>query len=663
MSSFQIALCQFLILVSSAIRAWPSVDIPAHPLSSKAIRASIGITVTETPRSRPGFQMQPIEGVSQRSRDSRDDVGVCRQTRAIRAAASEGFPRCTGSQAGRRIHSKETRMLRPDAPAPPATRAKRLHNLDDIYLRLSRGPDYVRLREIVTNVGIDGSPSSGKTSGPFETLQRAAWRHGDAGLVLCAKPDSAERATKIIKAAGEEDRLIVVSPDSGHVFNPVDYALQHAKGEAMIDEALHELWTMVEILNRGEVSKQGDAFFDPGGKEMVRHIMAVQLERYGKIDVLRVLKCIQVLPPDFAALENSERYPILDDLEQAIASMQGRDNDALDMAFDYFKKAIPNLASKTRSSLQMTAQVRLAPLFGNPILRMCFKKGTPVSPDEIVFGGKIVVLDVSYSQYFAASRALGAAWKQATQKAAMRRQATHKGDERELLAVGIWADECQCWLTDFDVEAAERGRSSRLYHVYAWQSWGSLKRGYGGDESKAEALTASIGVRIMCQQKDFPTRKRNSEMVGTSDFWMDTHGTSVTQGSGMSGPSSSSGVSNSQAIQTRPVLPEEAFLTLGVKRGVVEAFVFPGGSPFLHNDQRFLRTEFTQMDEGRRLAALTEKRPRARSWVGYTEPKNVALAFFKGWEQGERAFRNWLNFWREQKPSREENGGNGHAQS
>jgi hypothetical protein len=228
----------------------------------------------------------------------------------------------------------------------------------------------------------------------------------------------------------------------------------------------------------------------------------------------------------------------------------------------------------------------------------------------------------------------------------MRRQETFNGDERELAPVGIWADECQCWLTDFDIEAAERGRSSKLYHVYAWQSWGTLKHGYGGGqvgETKAEALAAVLGVRIMCQQKDRPTRDRNSAMCGTAEFWVPTDGTSTADD-----PQDGTGrvtTTHSRSLQRRPVLPEEAFLTLATgERAIVEAFIFMG-TLFRYNGQRYLRVEFAQNWAGERWDARKEKKPRARPWNGFIEWTDVARAFLHSWQDGVLAYCKWINFW------------------
>ncbi len=517
------------------------------------------------------------------------------------------------------------------------------HQLDEIYLRLSRARDFITQRQIVTNTGISGSPDSGKTTGPFQTFQYAAWLHDDPGLGLCAKPDSCSKMLKIAEATGQLHRVEVVSATSGHSWNPVTYAIEHSKGIAMVDEAMDALWNMVEILNRGEILKQGDAFFDQGGKQLIRAIMQVQWDRYRKIDMLRVLKCLQLLPQGFAALEDSQKYPILEDLDQALAAMQERGNHALEMAADYFRNSITNLHPKTLSSLRMTAEVRMSPVFADPIMKMCFMPGKPISPDDIVFGNKIVILDVPYSEFFGQSRALGAAWKRATQRCVMNRAGKLSGDERKLPAVGIWADECQCWLTDFDIEAAERGRSTKLYHVFAWQAWGSLVNGYGGGqvgESKAEALLANFGVRVMCRQICPKTRERDSKMIGTAEVWVPTHGTSNggDDGQGGGGPRETYSVT----LQPRPTLPEGAFLSLECDKGIVDAFVFKGGPLFRHNGQRVLRVEFAQEKLDSLAGALTEQRPRARPWIRPTE------AFTFNWRSAMApisALKAWANVW------------------
>ncbi len=531
-------------------------------------------------------------------------------------------------------------------PVRVSPRAYRNPNsLDTPIIRLSKRGDFLRRRDFVTNIATRGSIGSGKTT-LLEVIQRAAWEAGDFGIILCAKPDSAERAIQTIRASGRNDSLLHITPESGYCFNPVDFAMKQGGALLPMDEALDELWTILEIINRGEVAAQGDNFFVPAQSELTHKGMKVLHAAKNEVGLRDLMKICERLPETFEALEYPERYFVLQMIALARKRYPVGANVQLDDAISYFTKTIPGLSDKTRSSIQISATVRLGALLEDIYERMFFGKRTNITPADIIDNRLLAVIDVPFSQYRRASRAIGAAWKSAFQKEMMRR---HYQEDRPL--GGVWADECACWLTDMDMEAAERGRSSDMYHAYTFQSIKTLVTGYGGGavgESKAASLMSNFVVNIMANQIDSPTREHDQKMDGSVPTWVQTISENWKNGRGGDDPdmgAGDGGESESFTLHHLPSLPEEWLLGLeSGQHGYVQAFIFVGGRKFKWNDKRWLLVRWPQNYAGWRwMEAQREKVPVARPFFGYVSPRDLWEAFKRNDLEDE--FFRWLYFW------------------
>jgi hypothetical protein len=258
----------------------------------------------------------------------------------------------------------------------------------------------------------------------------------------------------------------------------------------------------------------------------------------------------------------------------------------------------------------------------------------------------------------AEARAIGVVFKQALQKSALRRLEEYAGRENEMIPTGLWLDECQNWLTDFDIEALERGRASRTYHVMSYQGLPSLENGYGGGDigrSKAEALLLNLNNRFICAQTCWKTREANSKLFGQYEIFVRSESESENQTK--SGMNRGRSVNVSQHLKF--IVPERAFIGLGKgEGGVVEVIYFAGGDTFAENGRHFLKLRFLQNSWGTRLQWLREKRPQAISFVGYVSVRFVLKTFWRrGSQEGVRVLNHWLKFWKDRAGMIYANGG------
>jgi len=522
-------------------------------------------------------------------------------------------------------------------------------NLNSPILGLSRKMDIIRERHLYRSVGCDGASGSGKSSGVIETLARACWEHRPhqhAAAVFCAKPDTRTNMIKIARIAGRND-IDVVSPATGHYFDFVNYAMKHALPDAGVEDALTAVNIAVEAINRNDGTKGGDEFFMNAGKILLRSCMTICNAAYGRIDMVVVRRMIQSMPPNFEALQKPDQYEAVRILNMALAKYEGRQHVQLEMAADYVTTEFPNLSRETGSSIQVTATTKLAPLFNTPVYEFLFAcKGKEVTPETVLEQGRIVILDFPPIIHRAEARAIGIVFKHALQKAALRRLEEYAGREDEMIPAGLILDECQNWLTDYDIEALERGRASRTYHVMSYQGLASLENGFGGGEvgrSKAEALLLNLNLRFICAQTCWRTRESNAKLFGQYEIFVRSESTS--QNVTRDGINQGRSVNMSEHLKF--VVPERAFISLSKgDGGVVEAIFFGGGDRFKENGKHYLKVRFFQNSWGSRLFWLREKRPQAISFVGYVSIKFVLKAFWRrGWAHGTKVFKHWLKFW------------------
>jgi hypothetical protein len=166
----------------------------------------------------------------------------------------------------------------------------------------------------------------------------------------------------------------------------------------------------------------------------------------------------------------------------------------LRLASDYITKEVPNLSDKTRSSIQITATVGLNPLLRYPLIDL-FDGETTVDPETMIQRKKIVIIDIPSKVYGeTVAKIAGGMFKLAFQQQLHRRWMKNKGHEDELTPFGIWADECQNFITESDLRFADTCRSTRGYSVYATQNLPGLVYELGSG-AKAEKIVDSFACR------------------------------------------------------------------------------------------------------------------------------------------------------------------------
>jgi hypothetical protein len=518
---------------------------------------------------------------------------------------------------------------------------KKLYPLDEKIIRLSRKGVWLRLRDLVRNIDIRGSIGSGKTVFVFNMILRCCLAAAHSAIILIAKPGAAAKAKEIAKYAGRGKDVRVIREGGEWHIEPIQWAIESARRRGVtlpLREAFEEMQMMIGILHRGRVSKAGDNFFVPSADELLHELMKALLLATGQCKIEEILHCARKVPDKPEAFHQPERYPIVRYLETIIVKY-GRTAE-VNALIDYFEE-IACLSDKTRSSIVITLTTRIAPMMEEPIYSTFFKYPMNLTPEMIDREGLIVIVDFPVV-YGTSGRCIAAAVKQMCQKWCLNRPQ----ESEEERPMGIFQDEAAAWVTEIvDPEAAERGRSGRIYHVNTYQSHSTIVKGYGGGadgETLAKALTTNFVVRINASQIDPETRNEPIAICGKVLRWM--HQVGFQNQVGDDGEVIRNR-SDSFSLQYIPAMDDEYLLGLETGRnGYAEAVVINGGVE-MGNGERYLKVRwYDPLGDGWKWwEPIFERYPTARPWVcsvSFGDFFNLCV-----WRGFWKAVEEWADFW------------------
>src|ERR1700749_1516449 len=145
-------------------------------------------------------------------------------------------------------------ILKPKGPTVSSVPVPGRFLLDQPLLRLSHNAvDNWTIGDSLEHTLIVGGTGSGKTSGSGAALASAFLRSGFGGLVLCAKPEEAERWINYARACGRASSVIRFDSSGRWRFNFLDYLMRLPRelGGGLVDNAVNTLLRVLEAAHSG----------------------------------------------------------------------------------------------------------------------------------------------------------------------------------------------------------------------------------------------------------------------------------------------------------------------------------------------------------------------------------------------------------------------------
>ena len=380
--------------------------------------------------------------------------------------------------------------LRSDAP----DRSYKAKKPNDGFLIGNRAWTLPSLRE---NVIALGAPGSGKTSCVMNAflenlIASSGSNHRLGGLILDYKGDYFQHVVRLCQRYARTDDLVVLGPQSGHCWNPLD------SDETAQEVAARWVATMKAL---GHKDNQTSFFFEQSEMLLENAIILLRLVLAGSA------------PPsvnDIHQIIND--YEFLDSLLEQLATLpeSNRPGSNAIRCRQFFVKQFFDLPDEVRQSVVATLNNMLNPLCNEKLAGMTTGKST-FRLDDCTIGSKILYLDLPQSKMPRAGRTM----------ALLLKQAMYAEVKKKPLDTGrysfMFADEFhEFFTTEGDASDARFFAVSRQYdqiNIVATQTINGLSEVATKPEAVLSFL-ACVKSKIFLRSDDQRTNEYASELFG-----------------------------------------------------------------------------------------------------------------------------------------------------
>ena len=406
-----------------------------------------------------------------------------------------------------------------------------IYHDDTPLLHVSDLPqDAWTLRDAFEGVQVFGATGSGKTSGVGRALAHAFLKGGMGGLVLCAKNDEAETWQRYAQETGREGDILRLSPDSPHSFNFLEYELRRSPDDAdmAVTNVVNMLINIMDVAARAtslSAPSAGDKFWDNSVKMLLRQSIRMLYATYGRVQLPEVIELLQTAPTKAEQFQDEKWLTesfFAQTLREFYETGGGRfppEREDAKRLIQFWRKSYIAIPEKTRGNVLTTLETELDPLLSGRMRRL-FCSDTSIVP-ELTHDGAVIVLDFPIKEY-----GDGAVMAQQIVKYAWQRATERRRVHARTRPVFLFADECQFFLSAYDMEYQSTARSARAATVYMTQNLPILFSKIGGNhpETVVHALIGNLRTKIFHTNTDEITNTWASRMVGKTTIWRETLG-------------------------------------------------------------------------------------------------------------------------------------------
>lgn len=490
---------------------------------------------------------------------------------------------------------------------PNAASAPRNWDLSQPLLSWSRQDDWT-IRDAVEGTLILGATGSGKSTGSGRTIAQTLLRAGFGGTVLVTKPGERREWQDYAAATGRADDLLVLGPEEGLRFNPLDFELNRkGLGAGLTENIIQLLSTILEVAERtsgGGGGREDEGYWRRANRQLCRNVVDLLALSKGRIAVSDLYRAVISAPTSAEQIRSEDwrqRSDCLRWLGEADKRLKSvREEADFELVADYFMVEYPGLSEKTRSVIVSTF-TSMVDVLNRGILRELFGTTTNVSPVDCE-AGKIVLIDLPVKTFAEVGLFGQALWKYSFQRSIERRNVAESPRP-----VFLWADEAQNFVTSYDREFQTTCRSALVATVLLSQNYSNFIAALGGNEkarAETDSLFANLNTKVFHANGDPVTNQWASSVIGRSRQFLANGSSSYSaedvasakHGLSMFGamPSSSAGFSETFEFDVQP----SAFTRLRTggpaNCWMVDGIVHRNGKLFRDTGKGFLSVSFGQ---------------------------------------------------------------------
>jgi hypothetical protein len=457
-------------------------------------------------------------------------------------------------------------------------------------------------REAMAGVLILGAIGSGKSTGSGQLIAMSMLLAGFGMLVLCAKPDEADVWEEYARRAGREADLIWFSADGPWRFSPLDYELNRdGSGAGQCENIVGLLYELLEFSDRsGRKGGRGEeGFWRKVVRQLLRNLVDLITMAKGTVSVPDLYRLFVSAPKSLAEVESpawrkrSFCFECLMEADRRPKSPEQAEDFSL--VLDYFLQELPELDTKTRTNIGASF-TSMVDLMNRGLLKKLFGGGTNVTP-QAVEQGKILVIDLPVREFGDVGLFAAVLWKYCFQKSIERRNVLQSPRP-----VGLWIDEAQNFLTEYDYMFQSTCRGAKVATVLLSQNISNFYAALGGENGKAQAdsLCANLNLKIFHANGDHVTNEWASATLGKSRQLLfngnSQQGNQTAYDMLMGRGGSQSGAGFSESIVAE--VEASAFTTLRTggpeNKWLCDAILFSNGTRFRATGKPYLFTTFRQ---------------------------------------------------------------------
>jgi hypothetical protein len=429
---------------------------------------------------------------------------------------------------------------------------------------------------------IYGGTGSGKTSGSGRDLSLRLLRQNFGGLVLCAKNDEAQRWIDLCTEAGRSEDVILFdhnNPDAK--FNFIDYAQATDQSIGSVDNSILALNTFIKNMNGDGSGGVNESFWQGQQDKMIENIIRILYYADKPITVPYIYTLIR-------NLDKIRRVDSMDEDGETITTAEeniiyklikkiARTNPTKSRKLLEYIEEIKDLSANTYSCVVASVTGALNPLDGD-LLEARMTRETTVSPDDILFKRKIVIVGFDVKRFQQAGRSVNLIWKEALQA---KSEATAGRPNRN--PAFLWMDEGQNFITKNDQLFMTTARSAKVATVFLTQNLPNIRSEFG-NQNRADAYRGIFQTVIFHQNPCPETNAYMEQQILPPVELRD------------------------RCLRRRSYDLE----TGGAPRFAVEAIAFYKGKKLHPNEERYLKLRFTQQ---RKIQEGEETPPKPTVWL------------------------------------------------
>jgi hypothetical protein len=360
-----------------------------------------------------------------------------------------------------------------------------------------------------------GRTDGGKTSSMVQ-IARAIMRFRNSSmLILCAKKGEYRDWLKLARQCGRKRDVVLIDPKERWRFNMFGYeAKRKGEGAGIAQNVTRFLMELRNVVFRESEQQGGESQQWKKQDERLITLSVIILQLAGE-DVTpgNLHALIESAPRSAAQLTNEEwqKGYCNSCLARAFKRpKRGSEDYDFNKASSYFTRFWPNLADRTRSSIEAGTMATLA-VADTGICREMFADRTNITPRDAIERRKIVIVNMPPDEWGDVGAVANIGWKYHWQNDVLRREITRRSP-----ITCIWGDESSLWVTPSDAHYLSRCRSYRGCMVYICQSLNSYRQALPGDKAEAgiESMLGNFSHKLFFALGDYDTAEWASNLCG-----------------------------------------------------------------------------------------------------------------------------------------------------